>query len=273
MLGGMAALWLFNVAVLLLCLWVLPPDFEQAGWQCWLVILLFQAVCTGIFLLLSRKVLRWQKRKNQRHSPEIKAERARIAQDLHDGVGAHLFQALALLEAPTPTLQDVRHSIENAMWCLRVEMESLDDVDASLVERLAMMRWRLQPLLQARGVCMVWQMPMDERDISPHGERGLQLAMLAQEAISNALRHAQCKALQVTLNCNGAQWHLEIADDGRGYQPVATDHCPAPATVLGKGQRGLQSMYRRAKQASAVLSINAQTGRGTCIDVQWNAVT
>lgn len=193
MLGEIAALWFFNVAVLLFCLWVLPPDFEHAGWMNWLVVLLLQSLCAAVFFLLSRKAIRWKKRKSQRTSPEVKAERARIAQDLHDGVGAHLFQALALLDERNASCEDIRHSIENAMWCLRVEMECLDDVDASLIERLAMMRWRLQPLLQARGVSMDWQMPTGESDLSPHANQGLQLAMLAQEAISNALRHAQCK--------------------------------------------------------------------------------
>lgn len=267
MLWEIAALWFFNVAVLLFCLWILPPDFEQTGWMHWLVVLLLQSLCAAVFFLLSRKAIRWKKRKSQRTSPEVKAERARIAQDLHDGVGAHLFQALALLDTRNASVEDVRHSIENAMWCLRVEMECLDDVDASLIERLAMMRWRLQPLLQARGVSMDWQMPTGESDLSPHANQGLQLAMLAQEAISNALRHAQCKVLRIRLTCHEATWQLEIADDGCGYQPSLDDDSSQECAG-----RGLQSMRTRAQQACAVLSIDAQAGRGTHVGVQWSAV-
>ena len=114
---------------------------------------------------------------------------------------------------------------------------------------------------------MDWQMPTGESDLSPHANQGLQLAMLAQEAISNALRHAQCKVLRIRLTCHEATWQLEIADDGCGYQPSLHDDNSQECAG-----RGLQSMRTRAQQACAVLSIDAQAGRGTHVGVQWSAV-
>lgn len=267
---GVAGLWLLNLAVLGLSLGLLKIDWSGTRAMQWAVILLIQIFSAVTMLWLSRKALRWKKRRSTRISPEVKAERARIAQDLHDGVGAHLFQALALLEAPNMEASAIRRSIENAMWCLRVEMGVLDNADASLIERLASLRGSLQPLLNARGVHMDWQMPQEDEDLSPQGHQGLHLAMLAQEAISNALRHSQCKLLQVKLTGVGRQWQLVIADDGCGYEAhLPSEH--AHVSCLDRG-RGMRSMQQRAKQANAVMQIEALAGHGTRIHVSWHAV-
>ena len=269
LLGGVAGLWLLNLVVLGFSLGLLQLDWSRTHGMQWVAVLLIQIFAAVAMLWLSRKALRWKKRRSTRLSPEVKAERVRIAQDLHDGVGAHLFQALALLEAQHVEPSVIRRSIENAMWCLRVEMGVLDNADASLLERLASLRGSLQPLLNARGVQMVWQMPQEEDDLSPQGHQGLHLAMLAQEAISNSLRHSQCKVLQVKLRCAGAQWQLVIADDGCGYESRGASD--AQILCLDKG-RGMRSMQQRAKQANALIQIETLPGQGTRISVSWQAV-
>ena len=269
LLFAVAGLWLLNLAVLGFSLGLLQIDWSRPHGMQWAAILLVQIFSALAMLWLSRKALRWKKRRSTRLSPEVKEERARIAQDLHDGVGAHLFQALALLEEPRMEPSDIRRSIENAMWCLRVEMGALDNADASLIERLASLRGSLQPLLNARGVEMAWQMPEQEDDRSPEGRQGQHLAMLTQEAISNALRHSQCKVLQVKLACAGPQWQLLIADDGCGYESHLTTD--TKLLYVDKG-RGMRSMQQRAQQANAVMKIEGLAGRGTRIYVSWQAV-
>lgn len=269
LLVGVAGLCLLNLAVLACSLELLQVDWSRNHGMRWAAILLVQIFAAVAMLWLSRKALRWKKRRSARLSPEVKAERARIAQDLHDGVGAHLFQALALLEAPDMEPSAIRRSIENAMWCLRVEMGVLDNADASLIERLASLRVSLQPLLNARGVHIVWQMPQEDDDLSAQGHQGLHLAMLAQEAISNSLRHSQCQVLQVKLTCAGAQWQLVIADDGCGYESLGSPDAQMPC--LDKG-RGMRSMQHRAKQANALIQIETLQGQGTRICVSWQAV-
>ena len=257
MLGAGTALWLLEIAAILY--WHLGAASPDAlyEWQNWAVIVVLHLLTATWFGLMWPKVLRWRRRSSLRVSPEVRAERERIAQDLHDGAGSHLSGALALLETPQPNLAQVRHAVEHAMFALRVEMEALDDADASLIERLASMRWRLQPLLSERGMVMQWNMPMDEADTSPRAEKGLQLAFLAQEAMSNALQHSKGTSLRVELQpVPVGSWTLEVADDGRGIAPEMRDKPKA---------FGLRGLHERARTVGGWLDISSRPGRGTSV--------
>ncbi|MBD9531462.1 MULTISPECIES: sensor histidine kinase [Comamonas] len=265
MLGAGTALWLLEIAAILY--WHLGAASPDAlyEWQNWAVIVVLHLLTATWFGLMWPKVLRWRRRSSLRVSPEVRAERERIAQDLHDGAGSHLSGALALLETPQPNLAQVRHAVEHAMFALRVEMEALDDADASLIERLASMRWRLQPLLSERGMVMQWNMPMDEADTSPRAEKGLQLAFLAQEAMSNALQHSKGTSLRVELQpVPVGSWTLEVADDGCGMED-------APVPRAGRSQSGrgwgVDGMRARAQRIGAQFALESSPGRGTCVRV------
>ena len=151
------------------------------------------------------------------------------------------------------------------MFTLRVEMEALDDADATLVERLASMRWRLQPLLAERRIAMEWVMPGEDEDTSPGGEIGLQLALLAQEAMSNAVQHSGSSCLRVLLQKDSTKgWRLEVADKGRGMGAL-----PAQRGGNMQAQRGwgIDGMRNRAQRMGARFELETAPGQGTCVRV------
>lgn len=265
--GLQAALHTFAFALSLRCFASGQLDGVH-GWQ-WSAMAGIQLLCVLLGWHGMRYAVGWRKRRSQRVHPQVLAERQRIAQDLHDGVGSHLFQALALLNAQPVDYGPVRISLEYAMWRLRVEMQALDDVDASLLELLAATRWRLQPLLDARGIAMQWDIAVQDTDHSPRGARGKDLALLAQEAMSNALQHGACHTLKVHLQeqPNGA-WQLEVADDGKGFEVSAVAN--ATAQPCSKRGCGLRNMHARAKRAGAQLRIESTRGSGTWVRVQWD---
>lgn len=265
MLGWGTAIWLAEMLLVLDWQWSRGqvPSQSQLGWLLFAGLNCLAAVW---FAALWVKALRWRPRRSARVAPEVRAERERIAQDLHDGVGSHLARALALLDTTEVATEEVRQAVEYAMFTLRVEMEALDDADASLVERLASMRWRLQPLLVQRGMHMRWDMPVDEIDHSPRGEAGMQLALLAQEAMSNALQHSGGKLLEVSLQAQGVMWVLEIADDGRGLAPEAltAGRCHS---AKSHGGWGLDGMRSRALRLGACFELLSTQGQGVRIKV------
>lgn len=265
MLGAGTLLWLLEIVAILY--WHLGASSQQAmhEWQSWAFIVVLHLLTAVWFGLMWPKVLRWRHRSSQRVSPQVRAERERIAQDLHDGVGSHLVSALALLDAPQPDLLQARRAVEYAMFALRVEMEALDDADATLVERLASMRWRLQPLLNERGMQMKWNMPLDEEDTSPRAEKGLQLALLAQEAVSNALQHSKGQCLRVQLQAVPAGcWTLEVADDGCGMGDAPAQPGRSHQTLRGWGVDGMRA---RAQRMGAQFDLDTQPGQGTRVRV------
>lgn len=86
------------------------------------------------------------------------------------------------------------------------------------------------------------------------GDQAIQLYRIAQEALTNAARHAQARRITVRLCGEEGKATLEVADDGRGFAP-APDH--AGLGVLG--------MRQRAESLGGEFSIGAGVGGGTCV--------
>jgi signal transduction histidine kinase len=80
---------------------------------------------------------------------------------------------------------------------------------------------------------------------------------IAQEALNNALKHAQPSSVTVTLRMEG-RVELEVADDGSGFDAGAVD---------GAGGIGLVSMQERAEKVGGTLTIHSAPGKGTRINV------
>jgi signal transduction histidine kinase len=84
------------------------------------------------------------------------------------------------------------------------------------------------------------------------------LLLLAQEAVTNALKHARPTVIHVRLGFIEEHVELEVADDGSGFD---TASCPGPSL----GHFGLQSMRERVKRLGGSLKIQSSGGRGTSI--------
>jgi signal transduction histidine kinase len=81
------------------------------------------------------------------------------------------------------------------------------------------------------------------------------LYRIAQEAINNALKHAQAKRITLRLQDSLQSIDLTIADDGRGL----------PAEQSGRPGMGLQVMDYRARLIGARLDVRSEAGHGVSI--------
>jgi signal transduction histidine kinase len=86
----------------------------------------------------------------------------------------------------------------------------------------------------------------------------VELYRIAQEALNNIVKHANCKSITIQLNANDDQIVLEISDDGDGFD----------INEQSSGF-GLQSMQERAKKVNARLVIISVAGKGTYVKVEW----
>ncbi len=84
------------------------------------------------------------------------------------------------------------------------------------------------------------------------------LLLLAQEAITNALKHAHPRRIDLALRFDAAALTLKIRDDGAGFDP---------ATVEGPrdGHFGLQGMRERIKRLGGNLEVRSAPGPGTTL--------
>jgi signal transduction histidine kinase len=84
------------------------------------------------------------------------------------------------------------------------------------------------------------------------------LLRIGQEAINNAVKHAEANRIDVRLNFDTRSVQLSIRDDGRGFDPN---------DQVADGHFGLIGMRERAEQIGGVLTIHSANERGTQIAV------
>ena len=82
-------------------------------------------------------------------------------------------------------------------------------------------------------------------------EQEIALFRIAQEAVSNAMRHGHAKNITMSLNQHDGELAMAVSDDGVGFDT---------ASQLGKGL-GLRSMTERALAVGGTLAITSQPGR------------
>jgi signal transduction histidine kinase len=176
----------------------------------------------------------------------LSAERERILQDMHDGLGGHLVQALAIATS-RESLQPVEEPLRACLDELRLMVDSLEPAHGNLASVLGSLRPRISRRLALAGVDIRWQVD----DLPPIADLGprqvLDVARVMQEAITNALKHSGCRGITVLARPDGHGDGIEVVveDDGRGL-----------ANVAGKGH-GLTSMRRRAAALGGSLEIGA----------------
>ncbi len=182
----------------------------------------------------------------------VAAERQRILQDMHDGLGSHLLASLAAVERGALDRDGVAKVLREAIDDMRLVIDTLAPGHGGLLEAIANLRWRLEPRLRAAGVDLRFDLDPalpDALDLPP--ETALQVLRVLQEALANALKHADARLVRVRLASLSApaRLQLEVTDDGRGV-----DAATAPAAPSGSG-RGLTGMRRRAARIGAELAV------------------
>ncbi len=186
-------------------------------------------------------------------------ERRRIAQELHDGVGSQLVSIISGLSREDASQRALASSLEQCLLDVKILVDAIDDSDECVIDALGRLRYRVQHSLDQLGIRLVWDVDFDGPLEHVGGEMGRQVLRIAQESISNVMRHS--KATMVWLSCHLDESQralvLEIRDDGVGF-----DLGQVSAPAMGKGLTG---MRRRAAGTGGVLEVRSHPGKGTKI--------
>jgi len=231
-----------------------PPYYRR--WWFYLVVL---AAVGGLIVLLYRLRLR----RLRREFNAVLTERNRIAREIHDTLAQDFVGVSLQLElvAQMLTRGDVSEARSHIDTTRKLVREGLDDARQSI--------WEL------RAVSAKDSLPTRlGRVIERAGERGLkaecrvggtyralpqeledEVLRIAQEAVTNVVRHAGASTVSVDLRYSPESLLLRIVDDGCGFD--------VEAASSNGGHFGLKGMRERAAEIAGRLEIESLTGQGT----------
>ncbi|WP_328687703.1 HAMP domain-containing sensor histidine kinase [Streptomyces phaeochromogenes] len=184
------------------------------------------------------------------------AERRRISQELHDEIGQSL----------TAVLLELKRVADQAPAPLRTELHQVQEATRDSLDEIRRIARRLRPgVLEELGLAsalkaLTTEIPAHSRiiarrqldtDLPPLGEEAeLVLYRVAQESLTNTVRHAHAQRLDLTLRRSPTGVELRIRDDGLGLQ----------GALEGSGIRG---MRERALLIGAELTLGPSPEGGT----------
>jgi signal transduction histidine kinase len=237
------------------------PAFHQTWW--------FAGLCglgaVGL-LAAAREGWVWAARSRQRL---VKAERERVARELHDTVLQEVGVAAWTLDEVAADLPDAvaRSAVADAARRVRL---GLTDCRHAVWELRAVGLNDLAGALRAAAGELVGGSDVrlefaagDRRDLPP--AVALALFRIGREAVANALRHAAPSVVRVALAHTRAGTTLTVTDDGSGFDPTAVAAGPLGAAV------GLVGLWERAAAAGIALTVTSRVGEGCRVEAVYHA--
>lgn len=187
------------------------------------------------------------------------AERQRIMQDMHDGLGAQLVSSLVMVERGGAQPEEIALLLRESLDEMRLAIDAFGQADVDLHGALASLRHRMQPRLKAAGIELEWS--MDERfaALQPDERTAMQLLRVVQESLSNVIRHSGATQVSVRFAADRQRFSITVSDNGRGFELVT----PGRA---GKGH-GLSGIRARAYDIGGEADIETSP-RGTTVVVR-----
>jgi len=197
-------------------------------------------------------------------------ERRRVARELHDETAQQL-TALALnLQAVSEMME--MGNVEDAQIKTMLKRAHTIAVDASaevtrLIRELrptlldtlglsAAVHNLAENNLASKGINVTTEFEGMDRRLSPETE--LSLFRIAQEAMSNIVRHSEAKNATITLECDAEKCVLRVEDDGKGFDVNEI------TSIDQKGRgAGLFGMEERVTMVGGTCSCQSQPGQGT----------
>jgi signal transduction histidine kinase len=231
------------------------------------VITLAAIVALGVVALSVRVV---EKRKALRRMNQVEQERAlererhRIAQDLHDEMGAKLCRISFLSEHAqrnddaqgevrnqintiADASRELLHTLDEIVWAVNPHNDTLEHV-ASYINQYA------QTYFHNTGIECELDMPdqFEARPISSQARHHLFLAV--HEAFTNILKHSGATQAKVAMTCTSSTFEIRVEDNGKGFNSTAQGSTSAD---------GLRNMRERLETIGGHCHIDSTSDGGT----------
>jgi signal transduction histidine kinase len=198
---------------------------------------------------------------------KIRIERERISRDLHDSLGAYanavlyntdLLQQKENAPQRDELIKDLRFAAKDIITALRETIWALKKDSYTAEECMLRIKNFIQPFSQYyRHLLFKFEGDVPEKKLQHN--KAFHLVRIVQEAVSNAIKHADAKNIIITSSIENNYWKLVINDDGKGF-----DYTTTKEMQLGNG---LNNMQQRAAEGKFDYSIYSIKNVGTTITI------
>ena len=238
------------------------PQFYETAWFRVLAALLLAASAWAVYRLRVRQI--------RSRFALVLEERARLAREIHDtlaqgfvGISSQLDAvAMCMPEEGSPARRYLDLARRMARHSLTEARRSVMDLRASVLEGqdlAAALSSSTRMWTAGSGVDVEIEVSGTPTELPQDYEQ--HLLRIAQEAVTNALKHSAASRILIKLHMETRKLYLRIVDDGRGFEQDGV------FASLG-GHFGLIGMRERAERLGGELTLASEPGKGTEVEVR-----
>jgi signal transduction histidine kinase/ligand-binding sensor domain-containing protein len=250
---------------------VQPYFYQTRSFIVIMSVLILSGVGLTVRTIATRKYRRALARLEQQHA--IEKDRARIAKDIHDDIGAGLTQITLLSELGrretnpagaqweriSDAARDLTRSMDEIVWAVDPQRDTL----ASLIDYISAYS---EDFLRTAGIRCRMDFPAAVPAMQIEAELRYNLFLALKETLNNIVKHAQASEVWLRLSLTPAAFTLAVEDNGHGFETNNGGKAADSVDRLNSGH-GLPNLRKRLEAIGGRCVMQSSPGKGTRIEM------
>ena len=225
-------------------------------------------IVTALLILLFREYDRVERESAEdRRKLATMEERGEVSRWLHDNLGSDLFNISLLtdtirqkqVEGPEAAkyLERITAAARNALNSIRSYLNFSEQVGPSAKDLVGYMRDYGHDILGKNGIEFKFTTDLSEEDFPLPPMKGFSVYLIYKEAITNILKHADARKVEVCLTGDAGSLQLGVSDDGNGFA----------VEDIENSKYGTRNISTRAEMIGGKVAFRSGPGEGTSVQL------